>query len=107
TPSRPIVPGTGALVLSPYTALCRPAAGPAGAGVGRSAIARPHGGTMDALDLLTADHNRVRGLFDRFRDADEHGDTAALGELGPKDRKSTRLKSSHVKISTAVSRLTQ
>jgi hemerythrin superfamily protein len=28
---------------------------------------------MEALDLLTADHNRVRGLFTRFRAAEEAG----------------------------------
>lgn len=36
---------------------------------------------MDALDLLTADHNRVRGLFARFQDAKDNDDTAAMGEL--------------------------
>ena len=29
---------------------------------------------MDALQLLTADHNRVRGLFTRFRSAQEADD---------------------------------
>lgn len=36
---------------------------------------------MDALALLTADHNRVRGLFARFKKATESDDTAMLGEL--------------------------
>ncbi|MDQ1699683.1 MAG: hypothetical protein QOG34_1546 [Frankiaceae bacterium] len=36
---------------------------------------------MDALALLTADHNRVRGLFARFNKAKESDDTALLGEL--------------------------
>ena len=36
---------------------------------------------MDALDLLTADHNRVRGLFARFKEAQEADDTATMGTL--------------------------
>jgi hemerythrin superfamily protein len=36
---------------------------------------------MDALDLLTADHNRVRGLFARFRAAKEAEDTATMATL--------------------------
>jgi hemerythrin superfamily protein len=36
---------------------------------------------VDALALLTADHNRVRGLFARFNKAKESDDTALLGEL--------------------------
>lgn len=36
---------------------------------------------MDALALLTADHNRVRGLFTRFKKAKESDDTRLLGEL--------------------------
>lgn len=36
---------------------------------------------MDALKLLTADHNRVRGLFNQAREADEKNDTAELVEL--------------------------
>jgi|SRR5215211_7424003 len=39
---------------------------------------------MDALELLTADHNRVRGLFARFREAQEGGDAATMGELAEK-----------------------
>jgi hemerythrin superfamily protein len=39
---------------------------------------------MDALDLLTADHNRVRGLFARFREAQDGDDTAAMRELAAK-----------------------
>jgi hemerythrin superfamily protein len=37
--------------------------------------------TMDALTLLTADHNRVRGLFARFSTARESNDTATMREL--------------------------
>lgn len=36
---------------------------------------------MDGLDLLTADHNRLRGLFTRFHAAHENKDTTAMGEL--------------------------
>lgn len=36
---------------------------------------------MDALALLTADHNRVRGLFARFQTAEESDDTVQMGEL--------------------------
>lgn len=36
---------------------------------------------MDGLDLLTADHNRVRGLFARFRDAKQQDDLSGMGEL--------------------------
>jgi iron-sulfur cluster repair protein YtfE (RIC family) len=36
---------------------------------------------LDALALLTADHNRVRGLFTRFTSAKEDGDTATIAEL--------------------------
>ena len=36
---------------------------------------------MDALALLTADHNRVRGLFARFKKAKESDDTQSLSEL--------------------------
>lgn len=39
---------------------------------------------MDALGLLTADHNRVRGLFARFQDAEEGGDTAQMAALATK-----------------------
>lgn len=39
---------------------------------------------MDALSLLTADHNRVRGLFARFKTAEESGDTALMTELARK-----------------------
>ena len=38
---------------------------------------------MDAISLLTADHNRVRGLFTRFQNAHESKDTATMAELGP------------------------
>lgn len=37
---------------------------------------------MDALTLLTADHNRVRGLFTRFSQAQQAEDPATMAELG-------------------------
>jgi hemerythrin superfamily protein len=37
--------------------------------------------TMDALTLLTADHNRVRGLFARFQDAENSGEVTEMAEL--------------------------
>jgi hemerythrin superfamily protein len=36
---------------------------------------------MDALKLLIADHNRVRGLFTRFTDAAEADDVDAMADL--------------------------
>ena len=39
---------------------------------------------MDALSLLTADHNRVRGLFARFQSAEEEKDTETMMELAAK-----------------------
>jgi hemerythrin superfamily protein len=36
---------------------------------------------MDAIQLLTADHNRVRGLFTRFKEAHEKDDTATAEML--------------------------
>ena len=39
---------------------------------------------MDALSLLTADHNRVRGLFARFQTAEEEKDAATMMELAAK-----------------------
>lgn len=33
---------------------------------------------MDCLDMLTADHNRVRGLFKRFKDANDKDDTETM-----------------------------
>lgn len=36
---------------------------------------------MDALDLLIADHNRVRGLFAQFSDAKDIGRTDEMGTL--------------------------
>jgi hemerythrin superfamily protein len=39
---------------------------------------------MDALRLLTADHNRVRGLFARFQTAEEDKDTTLMTELAAK-----------------------
>jgi hemerythrin superfamily protein len=41
-------------------------------------------GGMDALELLTADHNRVRGLFARFKKAEESDDTATATEVAAK-----------------------
>ncbi len=39
---------------------------------------------MDAIMLLTADHNRVRSLFTRFQTAHESEDTAQMTELALK-----------------------
>mgnify|MGYP000480485996 CR=1 FL=1 len=39
---------------------------------------------MNALDLLIADHNRVRGLFTRFREAHEADDDTTMVELAGK-----------------------
>jgi hemerythrin superfamily protein len=39
---------------------------------------------MDALMLLTADHNRVRGLFTRFQAAEGSKDAAEMAELAAK-----------------------
>jgi hemerythrin superfamily protein len=39
---------------------------------------------MDALELLTADHNRVRGLFKRWKAAEERDDTEAMKLLTTK-----------------------
>jgi hemerythrin superfamily protein len=39
---------------------------------------------MNALDLLIADHNRVRGLFTRFKAAEEAKDDVAMIELAGK-----------------------
>jgi hemerythrin superfamily protein len=36
---------------------------------------------MDALAILIADHNRVRGLFSRFKDAKSADDSAVMGAL--------------------------
>ena len=36
---------------------------------------------MNCLELLTADHNRVRGLFKRFKDAEEKDDTSTMQEV--------------------------
>lgn len=36
---------------------------------------------MDALDLLIADHNRVRGMFARFKEARDAGDSATMGRI--------------------------
>jgi hemerythrin superfamily protein len=39
---------------------------------------------MDCLDLLTADHNRVRGLFKRCKDAEERDDIESMRLLTTK-----------------------
>jgi len=39
---------------------------------------------MDAISLLVADHNRVRGLFARFQAAEEADDTTQMMELAAK-----------------------
>lgn len=39
---------------------------------------------MDAIELLTADHNRVRGLFARFREAHEGKDDVTAIEVAGK-----------------------
>lgn len=39
---------------------------------------------MNALDLLIADHNRVRGLFARFNAAQDQHDDTAMAELSSK-----------------------
>jgi hemerythrin superfamily protein len=36
---------------------------------------------MDGLTLLIADHNRVRGVFARFQEAEKSGEVAEMGEL--------------------------
>ncbi len=39
---------------------------------------------MDAITLLTTDHNEVRGLFEQFRSAQEADDTATMKEIATK-----------------------
>ena len=39
---------------------------------------------MQAIDLLIADHNRVRGLFAQFKAAHENDDTATMSEVALK-----------------------
>jgi hemerythrin superfamily protein len=39
---------------------------------------------MNALDLLIADHNRVRGLFAKFKVAKDKDDTAAMSDVARK-----------------------
>src|SRR4051812_49077964 len=39
---------------------------------------------MDCLDLIIADHNRVRGLFKRFKDAEEKDDAATKQQVATK-----------------------
>jgi hemerythrin superfamily protein len=41
---------------------------------------------MDALTLLIADHNRVRGLFERFTAASDADDVATMAELADQMR---------------------
>jgi hemerythrin superfamily protein len=41
---------------------------------------------MDALSLLITDHNRVRGLFARFQEADEAGDVETMAALAAQMR---------------------
>jgi hemerythrin superfamily protein len=36
---------------------------------------------MDGMTLLIADHNRVRGVFARFQEAEKSGEVAEMGEL--------------------------
>lgn len=46
---------------------------------------------MNALDLLTADHNRVRGLFTRLRSAIEDENTAEMASLYAKVAEELRI----------------
>src|SRR6476469_7786055 len=39
---------------------------------------------MDCLELLPAEHNRVRRLFQHYKDANEKDDTATMQEVAPK-----------------------
>lgn len=39
---------------------------------------------MDAIELLTGDHNRVRGLFAQFETAEEADDTATMSTVATK-----------------------
>ena len=39
---------------------------------------------MDVLALLTADHNRVRGHFDRFNKAEEASDQSTMADIAAK-----------------------
>ena len=39
---------------------------------------------MDCITLLTADHNRVRGLFSQFSEAHEHEDRETMAEVAGK-----------------------
>lgn len=50
---------------------------------------------MDALTLLTADHNRVRGLFTRYKAAHEAEDKATMAEVG-------RLIATELEVHTAI-----
>jgi hemerythrin superfamily protein len=47
-------------------------------------LTKPTGGTVDALELLTADHNRVRGLFALYREAEEADKTDEMAALADK-----------------------
>jgi hemerythrin superfamily protein len=42
------------------------------------------GAAMDATQLLTGDHNRVRGLFARFKEAKESDDTSEMATVAAK-----------------------
>ena len=39
---------------------------------------------MDVIELLTADHNRVRGLISKYKDADEADKSEEAAELAVK-----------------------
>jgi hemerythrin superfamily protein len=45
---------------------------------------KPPGGLMDVIDALIADHNRVRGLISRYKDADEADRSEEASELAEK-----------------------
>jgi hemerythrin superfamily protein len=49
-------------------------------------LLRAEGAIVDAIDLLTADHNRVRGLFKLFKDASEKDDRSTMVEVAAKMR---------------------
>src|SRR3712207_6849743 len=79
--------------LFPYTPLFRSDAG--GAPVQAAPAAR------DRCRIVTWRASRSAGPGPG-RDVDRHGDRRPLGEPGHRDRKSTRLNSSHANISYAV-----
>jgi hemerythrin superfamily protein len=51
---------------------------------GGATLATIKGDPMDAIELLTSDHNEVRALFERFRTAQEQEDEATMGEVAKK-----------------------